>query len=398
MCNDKRGKTKRTRTVLVGLMVVMLMSSGCGSGEHFTLSGTIEATERNIVAEVPGKVLELFSSEGMQVKAGEPIVRLDSSMQVLAVAQADAVVALKSAKLAELKDGSRDELVAQAKAAVDAATARLAEAQNGRPEQVKQAEAAVSVASASVETAKIALDYAQDGLDRADVMLKSDSINEQGYEDARYRRDTAQASLKTAEKQLESAKAQLQTARTGAGTEGVKAAQAAVDQAVSQLELLKSGSLQTTLAMAEADLAQSQAARDQAALMLEKYNLNAPTDGVLEVVAAEEGELVNTGAVAATVIDLSQLYLRMYIPQRYLSLVTHGQALELKTSAFPEETLTGEIVWIASEAEFTPRNTETNDSRENTVFQIKVKLKGDISHYRPGMTAETVLDIPASLR
>jgi HlyD family secretion protein len=377
----------------------LLLFAGCGRTQNLQLSGTVEAQEAHAVPEVSGKILELPFDEGTFVQKGDIIAIIDDQTQQLSVSQLEAAVKAKQAVLQELNNGSRPEQVSQARAGVNAAKAQLDEAIRGsRPEQIKQAEAGVAIAQSNVDSAQVSLDYSQKNYDRSLQLYNEGTLNTAGLDEARFKLDTAETSLHTAQEQLASAKAQLELAQSGAGDEAVQAARANYDQAAAQLELVKNGPVGTTIDAAQADLDHSQAALDQGRLQLSRYKISSPIDGVISLLPVTKGEIVNAGGTAATIIDQQDKYVHFYIPQRYLSLVRVGQEVYLNLSSLPGTPVKGKITFIAPKAEFTPRNTETNESKENTVFKFKVRVMDYLEQVQPGMTANITFPVPENLQ
>lgn len=339
---------------LVLLLALTLVISGCGKSDTLVLSGTIESTQIDANSEAAGKVIKLEKDEGDTVKKGDVLAVVDSSAQELAVKQQEAVVNLKQARLDELKAGTR-------------------------PEQVKQAEASLETAKAAVNTAKTGVDAAQisynywvDKYNKTKSLLDSNAVSENDLTDAQYKVDTAKQQLLTAQNQFNSAQSQLQSAQA-------------------QLELLKNGSTSQTIKAAEADLEQSKNALEQTRLVLSKYQVRSPIDGTYISRNVNIGDMLNVGGSAAAISDLTDLWVKVYIPQRNIGLVKLNQEVGLNSISLPGKTIKGKIVFIANEAEFTPKNTETNEAKENTVFKLKIKILDNIDRLKPGMTVDAVI-------
>ena len=138
---------------------------------------------------------------------------------------------------------------------------------------------------------------------------------------------------------------------------------------------------------------QLQANLDLQKLILSKYNIKCPIDGIYLSRNIEIGDMVNIGSNIATVSNLNDLWVKFYIPQKYLNCINLGQEITMKTPAYKNIILKGKIIYIADEAEFTPKNTETEEAKENTVFKLKVKILTDINKLKPGMTINTFIPI-----
>lgn len=341
---------------IIFICSIPLSFTGCGSVESLELSGTVESTQIDACAEVPGKIIRLAKEEGDAVRQGDVIAELDGRLQELAVKQQEAVVKLKQARLDELKAGTRPQQVEQAEAAVQAAGL------------------AVKNAGLGVDTAQTTYDYLLKKYNDVKALYESNSASESDAADAKYKADTAGQQLDAAKKQLESARVQLQSANA-------------------QLELLEKGSTTQAIEAAQADLEQSQAALEQAKLTLEKYTVKSPIDGTLIMRNAEPGELVNTGTGLGTVSDLGDLWMSVYVQQKYLNRLALNQELSLRVKALDSGIVKGRVTFLSSEAEFTPKNVETDESRENTVFKVKIKILERVGELRPGMTADALIPL-----
>lgn len=349
----------KIRSVCITIAVSMAFTSvlaACGGRKALEISGTIESTQIDTCSEVAGKVIKLEKEEGDQVKKGDVLAVLDSSVQELAVKQQEAVVELKQARLDELKAGTRPKQLEQAEAAANSAGLAVKNARTG------------------VETAQTSYDYWLEKYNNVKKLYESGTLSENDLLDAKYKLDTARLQLEVAKKQLESAEAQLKSAQA-------------------QVGLLKEGSTSQTIRAAEADLGQSQTMLDQANLILSKYNVKAAADGTYIQRNVEVGTMVNMGTSIGTVSDLSNLWTSVYLQQKYLRYVSLNQDISLKVGALDGKTVKGRIVFISSEAEFTPKNTQTDESKESMVFKIKIRILDGLGSLKPGMTANAVIPV-----
>lgn len=160
-----------------------------------------------------------------------------------------------------------------------------------------------------------------------------------------------------------------------------------------QLEQAASAVKSATIKAAEADLEQTRIMLEQAELILEKYQVRASIDGIYSLRNVNIGDLVNTGTSVATITDPDDLWVNVFIPQMNLKVISSGQELNLRVKALDNGTVKGRIVHIASKAEFTPKNTETDDAKENTVFKVRIKIIEKIDMLKPGMTVDAVIPL-----
>lgn len=166
------------------------------------------------------------------------------------------------------------------------------------------------------------------------------------------------------------------------------AAEAAVALARAQLEGLEAGATAEEIAAAEAQVQQARARLESAQVTLDKMTLVAPTGGWVLELAGQAGELAAPGIPIITLADLDQVRLTVYVPENRLGHVQVGQRVEVRVDSFPDRVFTGRIVTIASEAEFTPRNVQTEEERVNMVFAVEVLIPNPDHALKPGMPAD----------
>jgi HlyD family secretion protein len=128
-------------------------------------------------------------------------------------------------------------------------------------------------------------------------------------------------------------------------------------------------------------------------VLRDKQTIAAPVGGVVLEVSIHEGELAAPGATMLTLGDLDQVTLTVYVPENRLGYVNVGQQVEVGVDSFPDRTFTGEVVAIADEAEFTPRNVQTQEERVNMVFAVEVSVSNPAPDYplKPGLPADAVI-------
>lgn len=250
----------------------------------------------------------------------------------------------------------RTELVArraQAVGAMAAARAGLTEMENGaRSEELAQTREADSTAAARLADA-------QRDFDRTNRLFGGGAVPRESY-------DKAKLALDVARSAREQAAQQLQLVRAGPRVETIDAQRAAVRQV-------------------EAAVRQADATLDQAVI-------RAPFDGVVTVRNREPGEAVPAGSPVLTVENLADRWVRIYVREDRIAAVRIGEPASISTDTYPGKTYPGAVSFIASEAEFTPRNVQTTDERVKLVYAVKVRITGDSTHdLKPGMPADVRL-------
>jgi HlyD family secretion protein len=121
---------------------------------------------------------------------------------------------------------------------------------------------------------------------------------------------------------------------------------------------------------------------------LKNCEIKATTDGTIILKYAEAGELTSVGKPLFKVADMDNMILRIYITSSQLTVLKIGQIVKVFAD-FGEERreYVGKIAWISPKAEFTPKNIQVKDDRENLVYAIKVDVKND-GFLKIGMYAE----------
>ena len=119
-----------------------------------------------------------------------------------------------------------------------------------------------------------------------------------------------------------------------------------------------------------------------------KEMVHSPIDGVVLMRSYEPGEIASPGAPLVTVANLDDLNLTIYVPEDRYGQLALGQQLPVTVDSFPGEAFVGTITQIADQAEFTPRNVQTTDSRKTTVFAVKLELPPTGGKLKPGMPAD----------
>jgi multidrug resistance efflux pump len=115
------------------------------------------------------------------------------------------------------------------------------------------------------------------------------------------------------------------------------------------------------------------------------YTLHAPVDGTVSRVPAHVGEIANPGEVLLTLATLDPLKLTLYVREVDLSLVSVGQPLVITADPFPRRTFPGTVTSINSQAEFTPRNIQTQDDRLNLVYGVQAQVPNPDRLLKGGM-------------
>ncbi len=257
------------------------------------------------------------------------------------IREGDLVARLDSNELAE-EVALREAEVA----GFDAALAVLVA--GSRPQEIAVAQATVTRARAEVERARLEFD-------RQKSLRENRVASEQTFEAARSAHDAAVA-------RLEEAGEQLDLVREGPRQEDITRARARLDQAKQSLAIAR-----TRLGYA---------------------TLRAPLSGVILSENVERGEYVVPGVPVVTIGDLVHAWVRAYVNERDLGRIRLGQTVCVATDTYPDKLYPGKLMFISSQAEFTPKNVQTTEERVKLVYRIKVEIANPDLELKPGMPAD----------
>ncbi len=214
--------------------------------------------------------------------------------------------------------------------------------------------------------------------------------------------DAAEARLRYAKAELELAQSTYNRIKPSFQTHAVsaeqmdqaekelKAATANLGQRQAELDLLKAGTRPEEIDQAQAAVKSAQASLDATNKQIDELTVKAPCDAVVESLDLRPGDMVPANAPVLSLLDLSHLWVRAYVPENHLDLQLN-QKLTVTVDSFPGRKFAGHISFIAKQAEFTPNNVQTPEERSKQVFRIKVTLDEGLDVLRPGMAADVWL-------
>jgi len=338
-------------------------------------SGTIEAYDASLGSKVGGRIIAVEVKEGDMVKTGAALVRLerDSFETQLRMVEADLERARQ--RQLELEHGTRPQDLKRAEAQYEASRQQWLLQKNGpRAEDIR-------AARANVEAAKADLNLA--------------SITQKRQHELFEKRNTAAENLDRAEKEyivaqnrLHAAEAELDRLLAGFRPEEIQAAYAQMAAASAALDLTREGTRTEQIAQARADTRRAEAAVEKAAIDLRETVITAPADGVIETCRLEPGDLLSPNQVALTMILYKPIWVRIFVPESQLGRFPIHQELSNTVASFPQKTFKGQIVQVNRRAEFTPRNVQTPETRDDLVFGVKIEIDDPEHLLRAGMVAD----------
>lgn len=165
------------------------------------------------------------------------------------------------------------------------------------------------------------------------------------------------------------------------------------EQAQQQLRILRSGTRSEKIDVQRAQVAQAEAAVKPIDVTLGNMVIHAPFGGIVTVRHREPGETIAAGAPVFTLMNPHDRWVRIYVPENRIGRVRLGAKAAITSDSFATKRYDGEVVFIASEAEFTPKTVQTTEERVKLVYAVKVRVAGDPTlELKPGMPADVRLE------
>lgn len=223
-----------------------------------------------------------------------------------------------------------------------------------------------------------------------------------GLEEIAAQRAVADNELAAAREQVEQARITLEDAERTLGRiaalvsenaateEQLDRAQTAFDLAGSQVRSaeLRVQSTRRNLALLDARRESLLKQVDVLDYRLSQAVVTSPLKGTVVDRIHEQGEVVAPGTPLCTVADLENVWLTIYVDEPTLGSLRIGQDIAVTTDSDTGQEYIGHISWISPEAEFTPRNVQTRQSRAELVYEVRISLDNPEGVFKIGMPAE----------
>lgn len=327
-------------------------------------SGNVSSPDAvSLAFQTSGTVTQVNVNVGDKVTQGQTLMQLDATDLNLALKNAQANLTNAQANLTQTQNDLQY-AVKTAQANFDSAQANLvaAQAKNGQnANQLIVAKAALDKAQAALQVAQAAYDKIG-GSSNPNIGMSSQSAN-----------------LASATSDYQSALATYNITAATTNDTALKQAQAQVDSAQIALDQAKSN-LDTKMATAQAQLTSAQVAVDQAQRNLDKTNLVAPFDGIISAVNYGVGDTAS--GAAATLVDMSNLQVKVNIAEVDLPKVQIGDQVQIALDALPGKTYTATVSAIS------PAGTVTSGVVN---YPVVLSVTNVDSAIKPGMTANATV-------
>ena len=310
------------------------------------LIGTVDANEVVVSSKIPGRIQTLTVQEGQTVKAGQLIATIESQDLQAALKAAEATAVSEQSKLRGAEDTARQNSGETSSA-------------------VQSAEAEVRMAQAQYTQAEANYDHQKADTSRTVALAQQGIMSEQARDEQATALNAAQAAVNAARDNLAAARAQLKQA---------------------QAHQLLTNVSEQTVDETRADEANALALAQQARVEESYARVVAPIDGMINVWAAREGEVVTAGAPIVTIMDLTQTWVYAPLPETQADAVQIGDTLRVVMPS--GETLHGKVIGKLALGDFATQRDVSGMKRDIKTIQIKLLIPNPEEKYVPGMTAE----------
>ena len=350
-----------------------------------TLSGRIEGDDSVIAAKTSGRIREIRVREGDSVRAGDIIAILDDEQAAAREEQAKSAAQTAETRVTQAQQqiAVLDEQLKQSRISVD--QARL-DAQG----RVRQAEAQVATAEANLSQAQAGYEQARYDLERYSRLAESGDVSDRQREQASTTAKAQAALVESNRKQVAAARGALTAARANLENPPIKSSQASsVQKQITQAQAEVKG--------AEHDAEKARAQLKEAQANRADLNIVAPFEGTISTRTAEPGEVVSPGTAIVTMLDLSKVYLRGFVPEGDIGRVKLGQPARIYLDSSPRQPIEAVVSRIDPQASFTPENTYFRADRVKQVVGVKLGLRGAVGFAKPGMPADGEILVEGSI-
>lgn len=340
------------------------------------LSGRIEGDDSAISPKTTGRILEIAFREGDSVKAREVIAILSDDQIRAREEQARAAVSV-----AEARSKSARDQIAVLEQQLLQNQLQTEQSKMDAKGRVQQAEAELAAAEADLAQQQASYQLALFDQNAYTRLAQTGAASDRQAKQAIATAGQLDAAVAAAKRRVVAASGALTTAKANLQTPDIREAQVAI--------------VRKQIAQQQAEVASAEASTEQARGELREAEANrndlivhAPFDGVIATRAAEPGEVVMAGTALVTMVDLSKVYLRGFVPEGQIGKVKLGQPARVYLDSNPNRPIDAYVSRIDPQATFTPENTYFRDERVKQVVGVKLQLKTGFGYAKPGMPAD----------
>ncbi len=362
--------------IILALALILWFSFREESEGILEASGQVRGTEIILSSRLAGRVEHLLVKEGQRVGEGDVIAKISSREIEARVEQAKHQVEAHKNRLKEVEAAIKG-----INTSIEQAEIGLKFIREDSFHRIHQAKAALQRAEADVQEAKSQWNLAKSDYERYVKLVEKGVVSRSEFEQAEAGYKTSEAKLDAARKAREEAKATLERAEVS--TLEVKEKEKEYQGFLDERERMKA-----TYEIAKNQLDSANARVKEIEATFQDSTIHAPSGGTIINKLAEGGELVAEGTPIAILVDLSDLYVKVYIPQKDIGKIRLENPARIYADAFPDRFFEGEVSEISQKAEFTPKEVHMKEERTKLVFGVKVGIENPEGYLKPGMPVD----------
>jgi HlyD family secretion protein len=370
------------------------------------LSGRIDGYETEIGVKRSGRIESINVREGVAVKKGQQLIKLDDSNDQLLKDQlisAEARIASAQSDVQQARSNVEriQGEIEENKSLIGEAKLNLQQSFGDTQGKIEQARSNVAVArsqltqaEAQVKQAEAELKLAQTNRDRYAQLVNEGAINKQQFDQAQTTLDSAiatlearQATVNAAREQLNAALGSFTQAKTTGFNPSIRNSQLAALYSRQKQSYAQIKAAQAQVKSSHARVLDAVAARQQIFTQIKDsqkdLNVLSPLDGVVIARSAEAGAVVNSQTKILTIVDPKTLYLRGFVPEGDIGKVRVGQQTKIFLDSAPTKPLEGKVISIDPQASFTPENIYFQKDRVRQVVGVRMSVENPAGCFQP---------------
>jgi len=382
----RQAATRRRRIVMV-VSGIVLIGAGILIWKLFfaapripdsivVVSGRIEGDDSAVASKTTGRILEVRVREGDSVNAGDTIATLDDAQVRAREDQARDALSEADAKAA-----AAEEQIAVLEEQLQQSRLQVCQSRLDTEGHVGQAQADLATAQSELAQQQAAYQIAAFDKDAYTRLAKSGAVSERQGLQASTTADQQAAVVAASKRRVEASQGALTTAEASLSNPGIRESQVAATRRQIAQQDAEVASARAQTRQAQAELAEAEDNRKD-------LTIRAPFSGTVVTRAAEPGEVVVAGTAVITLLDLSKVYLRGFVPEGQIGKVKVGQSARVYLDSSSQKPIYAYVSRIDPQATFTPENTYFRDDRVKQVVGLKLQLIAGFGFAKPGMPVD----------
>lgn len=324
---------------VVFIFLVVLLLSSCSNNTVDYYTGTVESDIYIVKSELTGRVQNLYVEDGQQINKGEKLFDINVD---------------------ELKDEYMS-LEAQ----VEGAKYMYENVKSGnRIEEINKMKIQISSSNELIDINKKNMNKALEDLKSYESLYENSAVSLQEVKNMKLNYESQKSSYERAIK----------------------------DKMVltEQLSLLEKGSKLDDIRYYEKQYEALQWKLKSMEKRINKGSITSQVDGIIQNTYVKNGELLTSGMDAMKINESNKLWVKIFVEEKNLSIISLGQEIEIKRDN--GDLGKGKVYYISPEGEFTPKNLESKESKQEVVFLVKVRIENP-DLFKPGMLVDVYIGV-----